>query len=380
MTRWPIRAAVGRKVLKARRSVASTVGATSSGRSARFTSVPIASSTAGVALPIGTWNGLNSPNSPRMVTSIGSGVRCATATESMLMQLPTPLLCISSTPFCAAEPGAEELGDALFLGGEGDDAHAVVGEAAADQARMAGIRHQRDLADAVFLQEVVDAVRPASAASGMRVLGRCRGRTSRAGTGMARRVRSGASVPDHIAPPGATPPLRRNAVAWDRPTAPGGSGHGTATHHHAGGGAPAPSERGGEHRAAERRRPPLPRHGRDRPRILADVALRRRAHAGLRPLGGARRGAFALLPVRQRDAGGGEHPCHRGHGGAGADRAAARRHRRPAGAGLVAARDAGVPARRRRLAPGAPARRSAHPRDQRGARRGAGPRRAALGH
>ena len=35
-----------------------------------------------------------------MVTIIGSGVRCATTTDSMLMQLPTPLLCISSTPFC----------------------------------------------------------------------------------------------------------------------------------------------------------------------------------------------------------------------------------------------------------------------------------------
>ena len=43
-------------------------------------------------------HGLNSPHSPRMVISISSGKRQAWVSESMLTQLPTPLLCIKRTP------------------------------------------------------------------------------------------------------------------------------------------------------------------------------------------------------------------------------------------------------------------------------------------
>ncbi len=38
--------------------------------------------------------------------------------DSMLMQLPTPLDCISSAASLAAEPGAGRQRDALFLGGQ----------------------------------------------------------------------------------------------------------------------------------------------------------------------------------------------------------------------------------------------------------------------
>ena len=51
----------------------------------------------GVAWPMGTCHGLNSPHSPRMVTRARSGKRQVAIRESMLMQLPTPLDCIRST-------------------------------------------------------------------------------------------------------------------------------------------------------------------------------------------------------------------------------------------------------------------------------------------
>ena len=48
--------------------------------------------------PIGTCHGLNSAHSPRIVTSMTSGKRQVFVSDSMLMQLPTPLDCISSAP------------------------------------------------------------------------------------------------------------------------------------------------------------------------------------------------------------------------------------------------------------------------------------------
>ncbi len=47
---------------------------------------------------MGTCQGLNSPHCPRMVISMSSGKRQARVSENMLTQLPTPLLCIRSTP------------------------------------------------------------------------------------------------------------------------------------------------------------------------------------------------------------------------------------------------------------------------------------------
>src|SRR5215467_721595 len=71
----------------------STVSIRSRGDSARMTRIPIAASIGAVASPIGTCQGLNSAHSPRMVTSISSGVRVMVTNESMLTQLPTPLDC-----------------------------------------------------------------------------------------------------------------------------------------------------------------------------------------------------------------------------------------------------------------------------------------------
>ena len=72
----------------------------------------------GVAWPIGTCQGLNSAHSPRMVTSVRQRKAAGRGSESMLMQLPTPLDCISSTARCAAEPGAGGEPDAFLLGGQ----------------------------------------------------------------------------------------------------------------------------------------------------------------------------------------------------------------------------------------------------------------------
>jgi hypothetical protein len=56
----------------------------------------INSSASSVIEPIGTCHGLNSPNSPRMVTSTKQGKPQFFSSENMLMQLPTPLDCINS--------------------------------------------------------------------------------------------------------------------------------------------------------------------------------------------------------------------------------------------------------------------------------------------
>jgi hypothetical protein len=60
--------------------------------------MPDNSNTAWVLDPIGTCHGLNSPHSPRIVTSVRNGSRKIWVSENILMQLPTPLDCISSTP------------------------------------------------------------------------------------------------------------------------------------------------------------------------------------------------------------------------------------------------------------------------------------------
>jgi hypothetical protein len=51
----------------------------------------IAETTGRVACAIGSCHGLNSPHSPRMVTSMSSGIRHSCTIRSMSMQLPTPL-------------------------------------------------------------------------------------------------------------------------------------------------------------------------------------------------------------------------------------------------------------------------------------------------
>src|SRR5262249_17829854 len=92
-TRWPIRTATGFQGLKARFAAPCTVEATRSGSSTLLTITPMASSEGRVPCPIGICHGLNSPQSPRMVTIINSGMWQMTGSDSMLMQLPTPLDC-----------------------------------------------------------------------------------------------------------------------------------------------------------------------------------------------------------------------------------------------------------------------------------------------
>ena len=81
-----------------------------------------------VACPIGTCQGLNSAHSPRMVTSISKGKREMVASESMLMQLPTPLDCIKTHAAHPAEPGARRDGDAFFLGRQHIRGDVLIGE------------------------------------------------------------------------------------------------------------------------------------------------------------------------------------------------------------------------------------------------------------
>src|ERR1700728_827562 len=101
--------------------------------------------------PIGTCHGLNSPNSPRMVTKTTQPKPQLRKSENILMQLPTPLDCIRGT-------GNEA--DAFLLGGQHHVGDGVVGLAQLDQPAVAGIRHIADLADADAPEMTVDCVRP----------------------------------------------------------------------------------------------------------------------------------------------------------------------------------------------------------------------------
>src|SRR5205823_8279463 len=65
ISRCDSRTATGTALSKASAAEAATISAASSGRLARRTCTPAAVSTVGVAVPIGTCHGLNSPHSPR---------------------------------------------------------------------------------------------------------------------------------------------------------------------------------------------------------------------------------------------------------------------------------------------------------------------------
>ena len=82
------------------------------------------------------------------------------ASDSMLMQLPTPLDCISSTLALAAEPGARGDGDAFLLGRQDRRDDFGVGLEQFDQLGVASIGHISNLADAGRLQAIVDLDRP----------------------------------------------------------------------------------------------------------------------------------------------------------------------------------------------------------------------------
>ena len=128
-----------------------------------FTITPIASSEGRVPCPIGTCQGLNSPQSPRMVTIINSGMWQITGSDSMLMQLPTPLDCSGQTPrsppshapASIATPSSSVVSVTTRVFG--------IGLEGTDQTAVAGVRHHRDLANAGVLQHAID-LRPAMSA------------------------------------------------------------------------------------------------------------------------------------------------------------------------------------------------------------------------
>jgi hypothetical protein len=79
----------------------------------------------------------------------------------MLMQLPTPLLCIKQDAASAAEIGAGEQRHSLFFGRQRDRVYALIGKRAVDQDAVAGIRHIGELGDIVSAQKIVEIVLPA---------------------------------------------------------------------------------------------------------------------------------------------------------------------------------------------------------------------------
>ena len=100
-----------------------------------------------------------------MVISISSGKRQVRASDSMLMQLPTPARLHQQRGALAAEPGAGGKRHALLLGGEHHVADCRVGAAALDQPGMAGIGHIADLADVGALERVEQPVGPIGGAA-----------------------------------------------------------------------------------------------------------------------------------------------------------------------------------------------------------------------
>ena len=115
------------------------------------------STTVCVARLIGTCHGLNSPHSPRIVTSATKGVRHCATSENMLTQLPTPLDCISITPRWPPSHASQH-GDAFpVLSAQ----WRIEGSAwIADQLRVAAVRHIGDLPHIVTLQRVENLHRP----------------------------------------------------------------------------------------------------------------------------------------------------------------------------------------------------------------------------
>ena len=158
--RWPRRVAVGRKVLKAMRSAASTVGGDVGG-------VVGAEDEGSHGLEDGLGGGSHGDLRRVELAEVaahrddhghggavdgGEGEHVDAVSDAGALHEEDALV--------AAEPGAGEEGDAFFFGGEGDDLHGVVGQAAFDQAGVAGVRDEGDLADGVGFQEVEDLVGP----------------------------------------------------------------------------------------------------------------------------------------------------------------------------------------------------------------------------
>src|SRR5262249_2557438 len=151
--------ATARRALNTMVSAAETLDSASAGCSARRHFTPMASSTGTVACPIGNCHGLPSPKSPRMLTSVRNGNRPPLMSESMLMQLPTPLLHQQHAAF-AAEIGAREQRHALLFGRERNGMNLGIGERTVDQDLVAGIGHIGELRHPAAAQQIVYFVLP----------------------------------------------------------------------------------------------------------------------------------------------------------------------------------------------------------------------------
>src|SRR5262249_28917106 len=84
--------------LKQMRAAASTAGAAAAASVTSYTITPPTRRLLPLTSPIGTCHGFASPHSPRMVTIMSNGKPHTFTSESVLMQLPTPLLCMRRTP------------------------------------------------------------------------------------------------------------------------------------------------------------------------------------------------------------------------------------------------------------------------------------------
>src|SRR5205823_7339239 len=95
ITRWDSKTATGVSPSNAMLQAPPMISSISFSCSARCTTKPQSRKHSSVIDAIGTCHGLNSANSPRMVTSTSVEKPQFFSSENILMQLPTPLLCIS---------------------------------------------------------------------------------------------------------------------------------------------------------------------------------------------------------------------------------------------------------------------------------------------
>jgi hypothetical protein len=101
-----------------------------------------------VIVPIGTCQGLNSSNSPRLVTSTTQGKPQLPSSENILMQLPTPLDCISKAARWppSEAPATRPTPSSSVVRTNVGDARIVAAQR--DQTAMAGVGYMTHLANA----------------------------------------------------------------------------------------------------------------------------------------------------------------------------------------------------------------------------------------
>ena len=125
MARWPIVTAQAVPPLKTMVAAASTVSAMRAASSTSKVTSPHSRSTSGVIWPIGSCQGLASPNWPRMVTITRPATPQLRHNDSMFTQLPTPLDCMSTAlrpppsqaPAARATPSSSVLSGTSVIAG-----------------------------------------------------------------------------------------------------------------------------------------------------------------------------------------------------------------------------------------------------------------------